>query len=72
MRHKGGIGVKKMVCNNWFHPLVGFKDEKGVIRVRCPNCGTVTTANAKSRRVVQMELVAPEGQEVKLRKIMYV
>lgn len=64
MQRKGSIGVKKMVCNNCFCPLVGFKDEKGRIRVKCPKCGMVTTASAKSRRVVQMELVAPEGQEV--------
>lgn len=74
MQNKGSIGAKKMVCNNCFHPLVGFKDEKGFVRVRCPNCGTITTANAKSRRIVQMELIAPGGARsnmVKIQKIKY-
>lgn len=65
MSGRSGMAEKKMVCNNCFCPLTGIKNEKGIVRVRCPYCGAITTASAKSRRVIQMELVAPEGQEVR-------
>lgn len=64
MRQKGGTAMKKMVCNNCFRPLIGIKNEAGVVRVCCPCCGAVTVASKKSRRVMQMEVIAPEGQEV--------
>lgn len=65
MNRRSGSAENKLICNNCFCPLTGIKTEKGIVRVRCSYCGVVTTASVKSRRVVQMELIAPEGQEVR-------
>jgi hypothetical protein len=35
-----------------------------MIKKKCPYCGAVSVTTQKSRRVVQIEMIAPAGQEV--------
>ena len=35
---------KQMVCNNCFQPLIGWKEADGVVKGRCPNCGSTVKA----------------------------
>ena len=53
-----------IVCNNCFHKLDAWKMPDGMIKKKCPNCGAVSVTTQKSRRVVQIEVIAPVGQEV--------
>ena len=55
---------KQMVCNNCFQPLLGWKEADGVVKGRCPNCGSTVKAGLKNRRTIEMIIIAPKGQEV--------
>ena len=68
---KGGLYIMnsdytpvRIVCNNCFHPLEAWKTPDGLIKKKCPFCGAVSVTKQKSRRVVQIEMIAPVGQEV--------
>lgn len=54
----------KVVCNNCFQQTIGWRDETGVIKYRCTKCGTVTISKAMSRRHIQFDMYAPQGQEI--------
>lgn len=44
-----------------------WKDETGMIRFLCPNCGTVTVSKEKSRRHIQIDMYAPKGEVLRSR-----
>ena len=70
LREKGGFIMQNdytpvvIVCNNCFHQLEAWKTPDGMIKKKCPYCGAVSVTTQKSRRVVQIEMIAPVGQEV--------
>ena len=53
-----------IMCNNCFHQLEAWKTPDGLIKKKCPYCGAVSITKQKSRRVVGIEVHAPEGQVV--------
>lgn len=53
-----------IMCNNCFHQLDAWKTSDGLIKKKCPYCGAVSITKQKSRRVVVIEVHAPEGQVV--------
>lgn len=53
-----------IMCNNCFHQLEAWKTPDGLIKKKCPYCGAVSVTKQKSRRVVVIEVHAPEGQVV--------
>ena len=53
-----------IMCNNCFHQLEAWKTPDGLIKKKCPYCGAVSITKQKSRRVVVIEVHAPEGQVV--------
>ena len=55
---------KKMICNNCFHEMIGWVDNQGIIKVKCCYCGAITISKKKSRREVQINIIAPNGQKV--------
>lgn len=54
----------KVICNNCFQQTIGLRDETGVIKYRCSKCGTVTISKVMSRRHIQFDMYAPQGQEI--------
>ncbi len=54
----------KVVCNSCFREIFGFRDVSGVIKFKCPKCGTMTVSKVMSRRHVQIDMYAPQGQVV--------
>lgn len=52
------------VCVNCHTEIEGIKDENGKTKVKCPYCGTVTVSQIKSRRHIQIDVYAPQGQSV--------
>ena len=63
-------GISKPVsfkCFNCNHQEIAWKDETGMIRFVCPNCGTVTVSKEKSRRHIQIDMYAPKGEVLRSR-----
>lgn len=60
---KGGLPIK-WVCMNCHKNIVGTQGSDGLTRIHCPYCGTVTVSKIISRRHVQVDLYAPQGQEL--------
>ena len=52
------------VCLNYHNRIIGIRDVNGLTKVKCPHCGTVTVSRVISRRHVQMDVYAPEGQTI--------
>ena len=55
---------KKMICNNCFREMIGWVDAQGITKVKCYHCGAITISKKKSRREVQINIIAPNGQKV--------
>ena len=53
----------RVICNNCFQQTIGFRDETGVVKYRCTRCGALTVSKVMSRRHVQYDMYAPQGQE---------
>ena len=49
-------------CVNCGNEIAGVKDMNGKIKMKCPYCGTVTVSRVMSRRHVQIDVYAPQGQ----------
>lgn len=70
LREEGGYIMNNdytpvvIMCNNCFHQLEAWKTPDGLIKKKCPYCGAVSITKQKSRRVVVIEVHAPEGQVV--------
>jgi DNA-directed RNA polymerase subunit RPC12/RpoP len=64
MHFKDGDVPIKWVCLNCRSIIVGFQGEDGLTRIKCPHCGTVTVSKLISRRHVQVDVFAPQGQEL--------
>lgn len=54
----------KFFCNNCGNVITGVRDEKGFIKVQCSRCGTLIVSNVVGRRHVQLDVYAPQGQEL--------
>ena len=54
----------EVVCNNCFRKTMGIRDETGRIKYKCSKCGTVTVSKVMGRRHVQIDMYAPQGQEI--------
>ena len=54
----------RVTCNNCFQQTIGFRDEAGVVKYRCTRCGALTVSKVMSRRHVQYDMYAPQGQEL--------
>lgn len=50
------------VCLNCYNKIIGIRDAKGMTKVKCPHCGTVTVSRVMSRRHVSFDVYAPKGQ----------
>ena len=54
----------KVICNNCFQEIYVYRDEEGFIKYKCPKCGSVTVSKVMGRRHVQIDMYAPQGQEI--------
>lgn len=54
----------KIVCLNCHKEIICFLNEEGVMKSRCPTCGTVTISKAMGRRHLRLDVYAPQGQEL--------
>lgn len=54
----------QVVCNNCFQQTVAWRDETGKLKYRCTKCGSVTISQVMSRRHIQTDMYAPQGQEL--------
>lgn len=53
-----------VVCNNCFKQTIGFRDEDGTTKYQCSKCGSVSISKIMGRRHIQVDMFAPQGQEI--------
>ena len=56
--------IIRAVCNNCFGKVEGYRNETGLIRFQCGKCGTTMVSKVIGRRHVQLDVYAPQGQEL--------
>lgn len=54
----------KVVCNNCFQQTMGIRDENGIIKYQCSRCGAKNISKVMGRRHIQLDMYAPNGQEL--------
>lgn len=64
MRLKDVTTPIHLVCLNCHHDLVGYSGENGQTKILCPCCGTLMVSKVISRRHVQVDVFAPQGEEL--------
>lgn len=62
MQKRDTIKAVKFTCPNCKHEDTALQDGSGMTRFQCPRCGTCTVAKPMSRRHVQVDIYAPQGQ----------
>jgi len=61
-KHDGWVSLS-WHCSNCGNIVVGFKNEKGDIKVECKKCHVVMIRTIKGRRHDTIDLYAPNDQE---------
>ncbi len=51
-------------CHNCRNDLIIYRDEEGVSKSVCSRCGAINVSKVMSRRKIQIEVIAPKGEEV--------
>lgn len=64
MRLNDIVTPVRLVCLNCRKNIVGYQGEDGLTKIQCPYCGTLTVSKVISRRHVQVDVFAPQGQEL--------
>lgn len=64
MRLNDIVTPVRLVCLNCQKIIVGYQGEDGLTKIQCPHCGTLTVSKVISRRHVQVDVFAPQGQEL--------
>lgn len=49
-------------CPNCHQKIMVWRDEEGRAKWVCPKCKTATVSKVMSRRHIQMDIYAPQGQ----------
>ena len=57
-------GIVKVMCYNCHYERWEVKDEAGTAKMLCPCCGTRTVLQVASRRHIQIDIYAPQGQVI--------
>lgn len=52
----------KFRCVNCNYESIGYQSEDGLIKFKCPRCGSVTISKMMTRRHIRLDVYAPEGQ----------
>ncbi len=55
----------KRYCQNCGEKIIGFRDNKGGLKLTCPYCFTFYNCKKISRRKEKVEVVAPKNQTIK-------
>ena len=56
--------IVTFICVNCKSTIRGIQDSEGRTKIKCTKCGTVTVSKIMSRRHIQMDIYAPQGQRV--------
>lgn len=59
---KYGCKSVEMECPNCHQKIIVWRDTEGKSKWVCPRCKTMTVSKVMSRRHVQMDIFAPEGE----------
>lgn len=59
---KYGCKPVETECPNCHHKIIVWRDAEGKAKWVCPRCKTMTASKVMSRRHVQMDIFAPEGE----------
>lgn len=59
---KFGNKPVEMECPNCHHKTVVWRDSEGRAKWVCPRCRATTVSKVMSRRHVQLDIYAPEGE----------
>lgn len=54
----------KIHCLNCNNDVIGIQDDKGLTKIKCPKCGSVTISRIMGRRHVRVDIYAPKGEEI--------
>ena len=57
-------GIVKVMCYNCHFERWEVKDEEGTAKMLCPCCGSKVVLQAASRRNIQIDIYAPQGQVI--------
>lgn len=57
-----GCKTVETECPNCHHRIIVWRDAEGKAKWVCPRCKAMTISKVMSRRHVQMDIFAPEGE----------
>ena len=56
--------IVTFICLNCQNTISGIQDSEGRTKIKCAKCGTVTVSKVMSRRHIQLDIYAPQGQRI--------
>ena len=59
MDYAGKLEPREKACGS---EVVGYRNEKDCVKLRCPKCGLVMVSKRMSRRRERIEVIAPPGE----------
>ena len=62
MPSKEGNKAVKVICLNCHITINALRDENGHTKSTCPRCGAMTVSKVITRRHLQYDIFAPQGQ----------
>lgn len=51
-------------CHNCGKIVIGFRSEKGVVKLECRHCGLVMISKRMSRRHERVDVIPPTGEYI--------
>ncbi len=51
-------------CRNCGQKIIGYRDEDGMLRLKCPRCNAVSVSRKVTRRHEDVQEYAPPGQVI--------
>ena len=54
----------KRLCTNCGQLIVGYRNEKGFVKLQCPKCGLVMVSKRMSRRHERIDITPPSGEYI--------
>lgn len=64
MKEQWSVKPSKRYCRSCGKLLTGYRNEQGVLRLRCPECGLEEIGRKTGRRHERCDFYVPEGTEI--------
>lgn len=54
----------KRLCTNCGQVIIGYRNDKGLVKLQCPKCGLVMVSKRMSRRNERIDITPPPGEYI--------